>query len=305
MALNPALAALVLAVLAGLFALAAAPAALALEVPRLTDRVMDTADMLSPETETWLRDYLAGLERTDSTQVAVLTIPSLEGENLEEYSVRVAQAWGLGRKDFDNGALVLLSRDDRAVRIEVGYGLEGELTDLLAGRIVDNAMIPHFAQGDIDGGVVAGVTAIADAVRGQYEAPPGTPGAPEGRGGGSFLGLLAFVLLLASQLGRASRLLGGLAGGLLMYFAGGSLFGAGLVGSLFLGFFGFMAGLVIASIFGRGPRGPRGPGGMGGRRRPPPVIFLPGRGGFGGGFGGGGFSGGGGGFGGGGASGRW
>lgn len=279
---------------------------MALEVPALTDRVMDTADMLEPETEAWLRDYLAELERTDSTQVAVLTIPSLEGESLEEYSVRVAQEWGLGRADFDNGALVLLSRDDRAVRIEVGYGLEGELTDLLAGRIVDTEMIPHFAAGDIDGGVMAGVTAIAEAVRGQYEAPPGERDGRGEPGGGRFLGILAFVLLMAGQLGRLSPVFGGLAGGLLLGLAGGGLLGAGLVGSLFLGFFGFIGGFVVARIFRdifRGPRGPRGPGR---RRRPPPVIFFPGRGGFGGGgFGGGGFGGGGGGFGGGGASGRW
>ncbi|MEG6548920.1 TPM domain-containing protein [Desulfocurvibacter africanus] len=280
----------------------------ALDVPPLTGRVMDLADLLQPETETWLNDNLAELERTDSTQVVVLTIPSLEGESLEEYSVRVAQAWGLGRRDFDNGVLLLVARDDRAVRIEVGYGLEGKLTDLLAGRIVDNEIVPHFIAGDFDGGVIAGVTSLAEAVRGEYQAPPGTP---EGKGGGRFLGMLAFLLLISSQLGKVSRVFGGLAGGLLMAGAGRTLLGAGLLGTVFLGFFGFMAGLVVAGIFRsrfRGPRGPRGPGSSGGRRTPPIVFFpgrFPGRGGFGGGYGGGGFSGGGGGFGGGGASGRW
>lgn len=285
-----------------------ASVARALDVPPLTGRVMDLADMLQTETETWLNDYLAELERSDSTQVAVLTIPSLAGESLEEYSMRVAQAWGLGRRDFDNGALLLVARDDRAVRIEIGYGLEGALTDLLAGRIVDNDIVPHFIAGDFDGGVVAGVTSIAEAVRGEHQAPSDRSDKP---GGGSFLGLLAFVLFISSQLGRVSRVFGGLAGGLLMAGAGRALFGVGLLGTAFLGFFGFMAGLVLAGIFRNrfhGPRGPRGPGSSGGRRGPPLVFFpgrFPGRGGFGGGFGGGGFSGGGGGFGGGGASGRW
>ncbi len=279
----------------------------ALEVPRLTGRVMDLADLLRAETETWLDGYLAELERSDSTQVAVLTIPSLEDENLEEYSVRVAQAWGLGRRDFDNGALLLVARDDRAVRIEVGYGLEGRLTDLLAGRIVDNDIVPHFIAGDFDGGVVAGVTSLAEAVRGEYQASRGRPGSPGEPGGGSFLGLLAFMLFISSQLGRVSRVFGGLAGGLLMAGAGRTLFSAGLLGSIFLGLFGFVAGLVLAGIFRktfRGPRGPRGPGSSGGRRAQP-MIFFPGRFPGRGGFGGGGFSGGGGGFGGGGASGRW
>lgn len=282
-----------------------APEARSLDVPPLTGRVMDLADLLQPQTEAWLDDYLSELERTDSTQVAVLTIPALAGENLEEYSVRVAQTWGLGRRDFDNGALLLVARDDRTVRIEVGYGLEGTLTDLLAGRIVDNEIVPHFSAGDFDGGVIAGVTSLAKAVRGEYEAPPAEP---EEQGGGSFLGLLAFVLLISSQLGRVSRAFGGLAGGLLMAGAGRLLLGAGLLGTVFMGLFGLVAGFVVAGIVRSSFRGPGGPGSSGGRRTPPLVFFpgrLPGRGGFGGGFGGGGFSGGGGGFGGGGASGRW
>jgi len=144
------------------------PAA-ALEVPPLTGHVNDRAGILSSQTELRLEQALSDFERSDSTQIVVLTIPSLEGESLEEYSIRVAQTWGIGQKGKDNGALLLVARDDRKVRIEVGYGLEGRLTDLLAGRIVDYDIVPRFKAGDFDGGVTAGVVGMIEAVRGEYQ----------------------------------------------------------------------------------------------------------------------------------------
>jgi len=149
-------------------ALLVLPAA-ALEVPRLTGHVNDLAGLLSAQTRLRLEQALSDFERSDSTQIVVLTIPSLEGEALEDYAIRVAHGSGLGQKGKDNGALLLVARDEHKVRIEVGYGLEGRLTDLLAGEIVDHEIVPRFKAGDFDGGVTAGVVAMVEAVRGEYQ----------------------------------------------------------------------------------------------------------------------------------------
>ncbi len=152
-------------------ALLAGPAA-ALEVPPASGYVVDRAGLLQPATRARLEQSLVDLDRSDSTQIAVLTVPSLEGEDLEEFSLRVATAWGIGRKEHDNGALLLVAHQDRRLRIEVGYGLEGQLTDLLTGRIIDNVIVPRFRQGDFEGGIVTGVQAMVDAARGLYQAEP-------------------------------------------------------------------------------------------------------------------------------------
>ncbi len=138
-------------------------------VPAARGYVNDTAGMLSPGARQQIESFLAAFQRSDSTQFAVLTVPSLEGEDLEGYAIRVAQSWGIGQQGQDNGALLLVAKEERAVRIEVGYGLEDRLTDLLAGRIVDQEIVPRFKTGDFDGGVKAGVQAMADAVRGAYQ----------------------------------------------------------------------------------------------------------------------------------------
>lgn len=152
-----------------LLLLALAVPAAALDVPPLTGHVNDDAHILSPQTRLRLEQALTDFERSDSTQIVVLTIPSLQGDSLEDYSIRVAQSWGIGQKGKDNGALLLVDRDDHKVRIEVGYGLEGRLTDLISGRIVDNVIVPRFKAGDFDGGVTAGVVAMIQAVRGEYQ----------------------------------------------------------------------------------------------------------------------------------------
>lgn len=148
--------------------LAAGSALAAPATPRAQGYVNDTAGLLSPGAKGQLERFLAEFERSDSTQIAILTVPSLEGEDLEGYAVRVAQAWGIGQQGKDNGALLLVAKEERAVRIEVGYGLEDRLTDLLAGRIVDQEIVPRFKAGDFDGGVKAGVQAMVDASRGAY-----------------------------------------------------------------------------------------------------------------------------------------
>lgn len=149
-----------------------ATGAFALDVPPFTGRVNDTAHMMKPATRQALETHLAELDKTDSTQVAVLTIPSLEGDSMEDFSMRVAEAWKIGQKGTDNGVLLLVSKDDRKMRIEVGYGLEGVLTDVLAGQIIDNIISPQFKAGNFDNGFAQGVLAIGKAVRGEYAAAP-------------------------------------------------------------------------------------------------------------------------------------
>ncbi|TRZ51770.1 TPM domain-containing protein, partial [bacterium] len=116
----------------------------ALDVPQLKGRVNDYASMLSPETAQKLDAALSAIEKSDSTQIVVLTIPSLEGEVIEEFSIKVAEAWKIGQKNLDNGAILLVSKNDRKLRIETGRGLEGKLTDLISGRIIRSEIIPKF-----------------------------------------------------------------------------------------------------------------------------------------------------------------
>ncbi len=156
--------------LVGLLALAVPLAAQAQPaVPALTGRVVDRADVLSPETERVLTALFAEHERATSNQIVVLTVPSLEGDSVEGFALRVFDAWGLGQADRDNGVLLLIARDDREMRIEVGYGLEGALTDAEAGRIIRSEFVPAFRNGDYDGGTLAGAEAVIGTIEGTYE----------------------------------------------------------------------------------------------------------------------------------------
>ncbi|HWP82468.1 MAG TPA: TPM domain-containing protein [Bacteroidota bacterium] len=139
-----------------------------LEVPFLSGRVNDYAGILSQQTVRELEAQLEAHERATSNQVAVLIIPSLQGEVLEEYSMRVVETWKLGQKEKDNGVLLLIARDDRQLRIEVGDGLEGDLTDAVCSQIIRNEIVPHFKDGDYDAGVRAGVNAILGTIEGSY-----------------------------------------------------------------------------------------------------------------------------------------
>ena len=274
-------------------ALAVCQTAAALEVPRLKGRVNDYAGMLSPATERHLDAVLSDLERTDSTQIAVLTVSSLEGENLEAFSIRVAEQWQIGQQAFDNGALLLIAKKERKLRIEVGYGLEGSLTDLMAGRIIRNVIVPRFKEGRFDQGVTDGVAAMIGVVKGEFTPPRQIRQPQRGKGGDSPRGLfLLFVaLVMINMLGRLRRAMGAVAGGIIVPVAAAVFFQVSLIWVLLLIPIGVIAGLII-SLMGS------------------PLVFghRSGRSGSwgGGGFSsGGGFSGGGGGFGGGGASGGW
>jgi uncharacterized protein len=141
----------------------------ALGIPKLQGYVNDYAHMISGSARAKLEEELKSFEQSDSTQFVILTIPSLEGESPEDYSIKIVEAWKLGQARKDNGILLLVSKDDRKMRIEVGRGLEGRLTDLTAGRIVDLAIKPWFKRGDFDGGFAAGVASLIDATRGEFK----------------------------------------------------------------------------------------------------------------------------------------
>ena len=148
---------------------AAMPSGAQPAVPELTGRVVDGADLLRPATEASLDARLAAFEESTTVQIAVLTVRSLDGEVLEPFATHVFRTWGLGQAGADNGVLILISELDRQIRIEVGYGLEGALTDARAGRIIRNEMTPRFRAGDFDGGVLAATDAVMAAAEGTPE----------------------------------------------------------------------------------------------------------------------------------------
>jgi uncharacterized protein len=153
-----------------LVAIVAALPAAALEVPPLEGRIMDLAGLYSMSAASEMDRRLQTLEDETGAQVAVLTIPSLEGHSLEDFSMSVVESWELGGRERDNGLLILIARDDRKIRIEVGYGLEGVIPDILAGRIIDNAMKPAFRQGDFSGGTAKAVDLVDGLIRSDPEA---------------------------------------------------------------------------------------------------------------------------------------
>jgi uncharacterized protein len=280
---------------------AAVPSARAeVPVPPLRARVTDAADLLPPEAEARLEAQLAGFERETTHQVAVLTLGTTGGEPIEAFALRVAESWKLGQKDLDNGLLLVVAAQDRRIRVEVGYGLEGAVPDAVSKRVIEDVMVPRFRAGDAAGGIEAGVAALLRAARGEIvatERRPARGGAPHEDPFAALLfavgfGTAASALLFGRALRRARAiraLLAGLASsglcGFLLASAGWAALAFGL---------GCLAGFVLPVLTRAGGRGGAwSPGGGSG-------------GGFGrGGFGGGGIGGGGGGFGGGGASGGW
>ena len=268
----------------------------ALDVPSLTGRVVDLAHVLPPNTVESLTARLKAHEETTSNQVTVLMLPSLEGESLESYSHRVATTWTLGQKGADNGVLLLVAMKERKIRIEVGYGLEGALTDARSAQIIRGEIVPRFRAGDAPGGVAAGVDAILKTIEGTYQSTE--KAAPEQDTDVIGQVVVAVIVGLVVGLGLMSvhRLLGPVAGtGLSLLLA------PWLVPALITGGVTLLL-LTLISATGAGGRGR-------GRHGGDDWIWYSSRsGGWGGGSigsGGGGFSGGGGGFGGGGASGNW
>lgn len=198
---------------------------LAIPVPALSGRVNDYGVMISAQARADIEAKLQQFETTESTQIVILTVPSLEGDPIEDFSIRVADAWKIGHKGSDNGVLLIVSRDDRKVRIEVGYGLEGKLTDLLSGRIIRDEISPAFKAGQFDAGFVRAVDVLIAVAHGEYKAKP------QAKKGKPSMPLLAIILLLfyfMSQIFRGHRgggpmMYGGTGGG----FYGGGGFGGG------------------------------------------------------------------------------
>lgn len=250
-------------------ALLAAPAFAAPKFPTLTGRVVDGANMLSPTVETNLTGRLAALESQTGRQLVVVTVPSLQGYEIEEFGYQLGRQWGIGEAKADNGVLFIVAPNERKVRIEVGYGLEPILTDALSSIILQTAVIPRFKAGDMEGGVVAGADAIADqlalpAAEAQARAQAAVARQQDrGEHGPGLSGVIVLIVIffLFSAIGGGRRRRRGMGG--------------------------VLPGIILGSILSGGGRGGGGFGGGGG------------------GFGGGGFSGGGGSFGGGGSSGSW
>jgi len=264
-------------------------------IPSLKSRVTDLTGTLPANDAAQLEQKLAAFEAKKGSQLAVLIVPTTQPETIEQYSIRVVEAWKLGRKGVDDGALLLVAKEDRRVRIEVGYGLEGALPDATAKRIVEEIIVPKFKQGDFSGGVVAGV----DRIMGVIEGEP-LPLPRKQSGGGANVGWNSIFSNFIPIL------IGLFVGGKVLQALFGRFIGASVMGTV-VGFVAWLifssliaAGIVavlafVVSLFENTGRGiSRGGSGWGGG------------GGFGGGSGGGGgFGGGGGGFGGGGASGSW
>jgi uncharacterized protein len=269
-------------------------------VPGLKARVTDLAGTLTPDQAAALEAKLAAFEQAKGSQVAVLIVPTTRPEEIEQYGIRVGEDWKLGRKGVDDGAILLVAREDRKVRIEVGYGLEGVLPDATANRIIDEDIVPKFRAGDYYGGIDAGVDRMLRVIEGEALPEPAQRAA---RGSGGLGNLLPFLLIFALVGGSVLRRLFGRVVGAL---ATGGL--VGIVTWLIISVIGLsvFAGVVafvfsLASGMGGGSGGNGWYSGRHGRGGGFPGGF--GGGGFGG--GGGGFGGGGGGFGGGGASGSW
>lgn len=251
-------------------------------VPPLTARVTDQTATLSREQVATLEGKLQRFEAAKGSQLAVLIVPTTGDEPIEQYALRVVEQWKLGRKNVDDGALLIVAKNDRSLRIEVGYGLEGALNDATAKRIISEIIVPRFQQGDFHGGIDAGIERMIGVVGGE---PLPAPERGSGEMAGEFSQLIPIVLMLVFVLGGVLRAVLGRLPAALLTGAGVAVVSWLLIGliSAALG-----AGVVafVFTLFGGGAGRLAGLGG--------------GRGGLGGGFGGGG-----GGFGGGGASGRW
>ncbi len=278
------------------------PAAWSLDIPPLTGRIVDQAQVMLPAHLSELNDALTDHESKTTNQIAVLTLSSLAGEPLEEFSHRVASAWGLGQKGTDNGVLLLVAIQERKIRIEVGYGLEGTLTDAKSSRIIRHEIVPRFRQEEYSKGIVAGVQAILKTIEGTYTAP--TPSATQSPEKFSLWQTFGSAVVLGTLVGLflgSRRRLNGSVIGMLLSFV------VAFPAALWLGILAGAASSILISLLNSvGGPSTRGPLGSGSRMGwPGPSWPLGGSGGFGSGGFGGGFGGGGGSFGGGGASGRW
>ncbi|KDP84023.1 membrane protein [Cupriavidus sp. SK-3] len=256
-------------------------------VPSLTARVTDLTGTLTREQQASLDQTLQAFEAKKGTQVAILIVPTTQPETIEQYSLRVVEQWKLGRTRVDDGALLIIAKDDRTLRIEVGYGLEGVLTDAASKRIISEDIVPRFKQRDFYGGVAAGIDRMLGVIDGEPLPPPKETAGDRGDPVRQLMPILLVLTLvlggvLRSMLGRfPGAVVTGGAVGVVAWMLSGAIF-AGIVAA---------AIALLFTLLGGAHMGLLGIGSRSGR--------------YGGGSGRGGFGGGGGGFGGGGASGKW
>lgn len=290
------------ALLAAAFLLLPPWAAAEVAVPPLKTRVTDLTNTLTPDQRAALEAKLATFETKKGSQVAVLIVPTTQPEPIEMYSLRVAEQWKLGRKRVDDGALLIIAKDDRKMRIEVGRGLEGAIPDAIAKRIVAEVIAPRFREGDFNGGITAGVDRILRTIEGEPLPPPPARTQPGG-GNVDWLHLLLLGAIVAYAAGNMLNAIFGRVAGSGMVGAGAGALGyvlSGLGAAVGIGLVAFLISLLAGAFRGSGLSGRGGGPWVGG-------WGSGGSWGSGGGWssGGGGWSGGGGDFGGGGASGSW
>lgn len=264
------------------------PAAGLVDVPPLSGRIVDLSVTLKGDELNRIETRLREFEDQKGSQIAILIIPTTQPEAIEQFAIRVAEKWKIGRKKVDDGAILVIAKNDRALRIEVGYGLEAALTDATSKRIIEDIIVPRFKSGDFYGGIDAGITAMSSVIEGE-RLPSPSPGLLDS-GPGRLQRLFPIVLIAALALGGALRTMFGR--------VPGAVLTGGIVGVAAWLLAGLVSVAVITGFI---------------------VFFLTllggrmGMGGWYGGYGqydhggglGGGIRGGGGGFGGGGASGRW
>jgi len=275
-------------------------------VPKLERRVTDLTGTLRPEQIATLEQRLAAFEQKKGAQIAVLMVPTTKPEAIEQYSIRVAEAWKVGRAKVDDGLILVIAKNDQRLRLEVGYGLEGVVPDAIARRVIRETIAPHFLTGDFYTGIAEGTDRLMRLVDGEPLPPPAAQPRGQPQGGEPFetwlVILLVFTVIVGGMLTRllgrffGAAVTGGLAGFLALAIAGTLLaaIAAGGLAFFFSLLFGGTGGVVSRGRRGSGWGGPAGGWGGGSWG-----------GGGGGGWSGGGWSGGGGGFGGGGASGSW
>ncbi len=259
-------------------------------VPPLSGAIVDRTGTLSAAELRSIDAELSAFSARRGSQIAVLIVPSTQPESIEQFSIRVADAWKIGRKTLDDGVILVIAKDERTLRLEVGYGLEGPIPDLIAKRVINETITPHFRNGDFAGGIRAGTATLMKLIEGEKLPPPAS--VPSQSGAMAISDLLV-PLIFAVGIGSMLMKFFGKLTGAGMAGTGFGLIAGWMLGSFLLGLLAAALAFVISLISGASG-GAFHSGGRGGGF---------GSGGFGG--GGGGFSGGGGGFGGGGASGRW
>jgi uncharacterized protein len=208
------------------------------EFPELTGRVVDQADLLETSVESHLSGMLEAHEEATTEQLVVVTVPDLQGNAIEEYGYQLGRHWGIGQEGEDNGALLIVAPNEREVRIEVGYGLEGRLTDAQSSVIINQVITPAFREGDFARGITQGVEAMIQVLGGDPMAEATSTAAAQQEGPQGPASIIFFVLfVIVMTLVRGGR--GGLLGGMML---GGALGGRSRGGGGFGGGGGFSGG---------------------------------------------------------------